>query len=106
MTEVDIVLVTQSPQVVAFETTPNEVLTFATPGPQGPQGPAGAGGGVLVYNQSTPASTWTVLHSLNRAPMVQVYDAAGDLVMTDVVSTNTTITVTFATPQTGFLLYA
>ena len=106
MTDIDIVLVTPVPQTLAINTTPNEVLTFATPGPQGAQGPAGAGGGVIVFNQSTPASTWTISHTLNRIPMVQVYDSSGDEVIADVVSTNINITVTFASPQTGTVVYA
>jgi hypothetical protein len=50
-------------------------------GPTGPQGPAGAPGSApqaYTHDQVTPASTWTIVHSLGYHPNVAVVDSAGD----------------------------
>ncbi len=73
------------------------------PGPTGPQGAAGSGSAPLRINASL-ASTWTLPHSLGRVPTVQVYLTTGEQVLTDVQATTTQITVTFPSPQAGFVL--
>ena len=50
------------------------------------------------------SATWIIPHGLGRIPMVQIYLSSGELVMTDVVATQTTITVTFNQPVQGFVL--
>jgi hypothetical protein len=73
------------------------------PGPAGLQGPAGAGSAPLQLNASL-AATWVLGHSLGRVPTVQVYLSTGETVLTDVTATTTQITVTFPSPQQGFVL--
>lgn len=73
------------------------------PGPPGPQGAAGAGSAPLRLDASL-ASTWTLAHPLGRVPTVQVYLASGEAVLTDVAATAFQITVTFPSPQQGFVL--
>ena len=73
------------------------------PGPIGPQGPAGAGSAPLRLD-ATLAATWVLSHPLGRVPTVQVYLGSGESVLTDLTATTTQITVTFPSPQAGFVL--
>ena len=54
------------------------------------------------------AATWILPHSFGRVPMVQVFLGAagsgGEEVIADVAATSATITVTHASPQSGFVL--
>lgn len=55
------------------------------------------------HEQTTPAATWSITHSLNNAyPDVRCYDSTGDEIFGDVsfVSANM-ITVTFCVPLAG-----
>jgi len=61
----------------------------------------GGGDGIaLRHIQSTPNSSWIISHTFNREPDVAVY-VGGQEVDADVAATVTTVTVTFASPQTG-----
>lgn len=73
------------------------------PGPQGLQGPQGPAGSPLRINASL-AGTWILPHALARIPMVQVFLGTGEEVIADITATETTITVTHANPQAGFVL--
>ncbi len=73
------------------------------PGPVGPQGAAGAGSAPLRLEASL-AATWVLSHGLGRVPTVQVYLSTGEAVLTDVAATTSQITVTFPSPQQGFVL--
>lgn len=73
------------------------------PGPAGPQGPAGAGSAPLRINASL-AATWVLAHALGRVPTVQVYLNSGEAILADIVATTAQITVTFSSPQQGFVL--
>ena len=73
-------------------------------GTQGPQGPPGTG--ASVHNQVSPASTWTFSHSLGRLPAVSVYDSSGNLLLADVEATSSTISVTFASPTSGSVVFS
>ncbi len=47
-------------------------------GETGEQGPPGVDGDKFFnFAQNTPASTWTVVHNLNKYPSVTVVDSAG-----------------------------
>lgn len=70
------------------------------PGPQGPQGPAGA----PLRIDAPLAATWILPHSFAREPMVQVFLGSGEQVIADVSATPATVTVTHASPQSGFVL--
>lgn len=69
----------------------------------GPPGPPGTGSGAVRLDASL-ASTWVLGHALGRVPGVQVYLASGEPVITDISVTTTQITVTFPSPQQGFVL--
>ncbi len=69
----------------------------------GPPGPPGSGSGAVRLN-ATLAATWVLNHALGRIPGVQVYLSSGEPVITDVAATATQITVTFPSPQQGFVL--
>ena len=73
------------------------------PGPASPQGPAGAGSAPLRLDASLSA-TWILTHALGRVPTVQVFLGSGEAVLTDLAATTSQITVTFPSPQQGFVL--
>jgi hypothetical protein len=60
----------------------------------------GQNGAAQRHIQSTPSSSWIISHTFNREPDVAVY-VGGQEVDADVAATVTTVTVTFASPQTG-----
>jgi len=89
--------------------------------PAGP--PTGGAGGALSGSYPNPgfnpaalraatsvvvdfaaAATWSTTHSLGRRPAVSVFLPTGEEVDTDVVATDTTVTLTFATPTAGTLV--
>jgi hypothetical protein len=80
-----------------------ELPIAAIVGPPGPPGPGGAGS-APVRIDAPLAATWTLANPLSRIPTVQVFLASGEPVLTDVAVTNAVITVTFPTPQQGFIL--
>jgi hypothetical protein len=55
-------------------------------------------------NQASPAAAWIMPHNLGRVPIVQVFLTSGELVGADVIADATSITVTFAQPQSGFII--
>lgn len=78
-------------------------------GPPGPAGPTGATGpagpaGAPLRIDAPLASTWILNHGLGRLPMAQVFLGSGEQVLADVDATSTTVTVTHASPQSGFVL--
>lgn len=82
-------------------------VTDATPvvvGPRGPAGPPGPGGGSGGYQheQSVPAATWIIAVPIDyeRTPAVSVY-VGGELVITDVIADETTVTIEFPSPTAG-----
>lgn len=84
-----------------FDTT-LEFLNTGIPGTPGPPGPTGGGNSVKV--DVGLASTWIVANPLGRIPIVDVYLSTGELVLADVTSTVLYITVTFPSPQQGFVV--
>lgn len=72
-------------------------------GPRGDAGPPGAPGiplGVELF-QVVPAAFWSFTHALGRKPNVTLYDTSGEEIISDVLATDTTVTVLFATPIAG-----
>ena len=59
--------------------------------------------GTITGDGST--KTWTLTHGLGGIPLTQIYDASGNLLMTDVVCTTTTIKLTFNTAPTSGTSY-
>lgn len=56
--------------------------------------------GGYVWEQTTPAATWTILHNLGRTPDVTVY-IDGTQVFTDVFASSTQAVIVFASPTSG-----
>jgi hypothetical protein len=55
-----------------------------------------------VHEQSTPATTWTIVHNLGRRPLVAVTDSAGTEVMGGVLHhSNNSVELTFSSPFGG-----
>lgn len=69
----------------------------------GPPGPPGGSGSVTRFNVAS-AATWIVPHLLGREPIAQVFLASGEQIFPDVTVDPVHITVTFASPQAGFVL--
>jgi hypothetical protein len=94
----------QGPEGLAEALVRNPALPIAAiVGPPGPQGPAGSGSQPLRIDASL-ASTWVLTHPFGRVPAVHVFLATSEPVLTDVSVTATQITVTFPSPQQGFVL--
>ena len=97
----------RGPLGMAQALTRNPVLPIAAivgpPGPQGPQGQPGPIGAPLRLDASL-AATWILPHPLGRVPAAQVVLANGESVIADLSATPVAVTVTFAAPQTGFVL--
>jgi hypothetical protein len=77
-----------------------EMPVAAIIGPPGLTGPAA----VPLRIDVASASTWILANPLGRIPTVHVFLASGEPVITDVAATTTQITVTFPSPQQGFVL--
>lgn len=56
--------------------------------------------GGIIWDQSTPAATWTIQHSLGRNPDVTVY-VDDEQVFTDVEATSTHVVIVFPYPRAG-----
>ena len=94
----------RGPEGMAEAVARNPALPIAAIiGPPGPQGSSETGSQPLRIDASL-AATWVLSHSLGRVPTVHVYLATNEPVLTDVSVTTTQITVTFPTPQQGFVL--
>ena len=70
----------------------------------GPPGPSGSVSGVPVRIDASLAATWVLANPLGRIPTVHVFLATSEPVLTDVEATTSQITVTFSSPQQGFVL--
>jgi hypothetical protein len=56
-----------------------------------------------VHNQSSPSSTWAILHNLGRRPSVTIVDSAGNAQIGEVLyNSDNQITVTFAAAFGGY----
>lgn len=57
-----------------------------------------------IINVSSPAGTWTLSHTLGRLPSVDVYLQSGEKILTDVITSNTQVVITFSQPTTGYVV--
>jgi hypothetical protein len=66
--------------------------------------PVMSGGGAgYMHTQGTPAAQWHVTFpELGRLPSVQIYLTSGENILTDIVSTSTSVTVTFPSATAGY----
>jgi hypothetical protein len=54
------------------------------------------------YTQGTPASSWTITHSMGRYPAVTIVDSAGSVVEGDIEFVSTSVLIiTFSSPFAG-----
>ena len=83
----------------ALEREPSGAVA-AVIGPPGPSGPSAA----PLRIDASLAATWILPHPLGRVPTVQVFLGTGEPVLTDVAANAAQITVTFPSPQQGFVL--
>ena len=74
-------------------------ITVASPGSQGINGTQG---GSFTFTQTSPASSWTVVHGLGRYPNISYIDDLGFVWLGDVehLDLNTAVLV-FPSPRTG-----
>lgn len=71
-------------------------------GPAGPTGPTGPPISPFVWNQSSPAATWDIVHGMGTFPAVVVLDSFGDAVEGDLVYVdNNELTIGFVAAQGG-----
>jgi hypothetical protein len=57
----------------------------------------------LVFTQASVSSTWNITHQLGGRPSVTIVDSAGTVVYGEVrYNSNTSITVLFSSPFSGF----
>jgi len=56
------------------------------------------------HEQTSPSASWNITHPLNKIPNVDVYLSTGEQVITDISVTETSINVTFAQAQTGWII--
>lgn len=106
---------------ITVKPTPNVIILAAggigAPGPEGPPGPPGLQGAQgspgpegppgpeassFVFTQGIPASTWVIVHNLNKQPSITVVDTGDSVVIPTVHYDNPNqITVTFGSATTG-----
>ena len=86
--------------MVQAQTRNPEFPVAAIVGPPGLPGPAAA----PLRIDAASASTWILANPLGRIPTVHVFLASGEPVITDVAASASQITVTFPSPQQGFVL--
>ena len=91
-------------QAQAREPAPTIAAIIGPPGPQGPPGSGSGSGSQPLHIDAPLAATWILSHSLGRLPTAHVYLSTNEAVLTDVSVTTTQITVTFPSPQQGFVL--
>lgn len=79
-------------------TAQEQVVTLST---MAEQGPAGASAVPIPYQQTAPSASWIIPHGLGRIPLVQVRNAAGEVVYPDVFADARSVSIVFANPATG-----
>lgn len=69
--------------------------------------PGGSSGtdNTLVHTQSTPSASWAIPHLLGRIPNVQIY-ITGAVVIADITSTPSLVTVVFPSAVSGVAVLA
>jgi hypothetical protein len=111
MTDLAEVVVEPPTVVEVVEAAPPEVVEVnlgikgdkGDPGDLGPTGPVWTPTRIDV---TAPSASWVLPHNLGRTPQVQVFLSGGELVIADVVSGPSTVSVAFASAQTGFVILA
>lgn len=107
-------------RILVIEEVETQTVAIVAEGPQGargldgadgepgPPGPPGPPGGSYVYEQATPAATWTIEHNLGVKPAVVLELASNptELIYTDIFYPDlNTIIVEWPNPETGKVFY-
>ena len=99
-----VALVPDEPCVTVILVEPGRVGTDGVDGIDGTDGLPGPINSGFQFTQATPASTWSVTHTLGRYPLSCEIVIADQVVFSDVSYPDPlTVVVTFATPQAGIL---
>jgi len=77
------------------------VTSTVTAVTQGPQGPAG--GAAFVFEQVSPATTWTINHNLGYKPSVELLDTGSQEIDGDVAHPSANQTVVTLNPASAGL---
>lgn len=101
----DRIVVIKEPQTLVITTDTETPVVVSSDGAQGPQGepglPGAPGGSRFEHIQASPASDWVIVHGLNIYPSVTVI-VNDDEVEADVhYNSLNSVTVHFASPQSG-----
>lgn len=65
---------------------------------------AGSSGPQFVYHQSTPATTWNIVHNLNKVPAVIAVDDFGNVIYTGITIVNSNeLTINTNPATTGYI---
>lgn len=65
--------------------------------------PVAGGASGYMHTQSTPSAQWHITFpDLGRLPSVQIYLTSGEMLLTDIVSTSSSVTVTFPSATAGY----
>ena len=76
MTTITTTLIVKEPgEAYSIVQEQKPIVTLVNIGTQGPKGESGSSS-YYKFNQSTPASVWTIEHKLSRNPSVTVQDSA------------------------------
>ena len=95
----DSVVVTNNGNVTAVVTPPSTTrVTVSAVGPQGP-----AGGAAFVFEQVSPATTWTINHNRGYRPSVELLDAGSQEIDGDVTHPSVNQTVVTLNPASAGL---
>jgi hypothetical protein len=79
-----------------------KVVVFYPPASVGTGGGGGGGSSRFEYQQTTPSAQWSVAHSLNGYPLVNVTDSSGTQIFGDVTYPSTSqVVIDFTAPFTG-----
>lgn len=89
--------------IIASPDPNRTVVQVADIGLSGPPGAPGLSGGSYTHTQSSPSTTWTVVHGLGYHPGgISVVDSGGSKVYGDVVhTTENSLVINFSTAFSG-----
>lgn len=69
-----------------------------------PEGGGGGSGANFVFVQNVPATTWTVVHNLNKRCAVQVVDIFFHEIEADILwDSDNQVTITLNNPEAGYV---
>lgn len=104
-------IIVNRPQTIIRVTKPDKVVSVRTEhkivkipmGPPGPRGQPGAAGTTVEVVQSSPTTTWTIVHNLGRKPAgYKIFDFADNIYEAGAIYIDdNTVQFTFSSPISG-----